>query len=176
MLREMFAARLNQRPVTYLLFFIIVCSCFHSWYHYLSFTKLSFTLFFFPEQVLLLCLPLTTLASLSFAKIQYWHLRLPTVCVCARMCVCLNCSEDIQFECFSSNALSGWGTVVFLSMGLMDWRIQHPCPYSLAHTCKHRHKLDSDFVALVRWQKGYFLSIIVYISNTKKNWTIVLSC
>lgn len=91
---------------------------------------------------LLLGLPLNAQRNISVAQIPYWHLCLPAVSVCVFACVCLNCSEDIQFECFSFNALSGWGTVVFLSMGLMDWNIQHPSPQSHTHTCKHWTKVD----------------------------------
>lgn len=95
-------ARFNRRPVKCLLSFIIVCSCFHSdkaslpsigyeclkawcsvwWFN--SKTLWNEVLWFF---FLLLCLPRSTLANVSFAKIQYWHLRLPAVCLCAYVCV-----------------------------------------------------------------------------------------
>lgn len=63
---------------------------------------------FVLEQVVLLSLPLTTLSSFFFVcffqnSVLTSSLPAVYVCVCVYMCVC---SEDIQFECFSSNALS----------------------------------------------------------------------
>lgn len=45
-------------------------------------------------------------------------LRAVRVCVCAYMWFW---SEDIQFKCFSSNALSGWGTLVFFFVFFCRW-------------------------------------------------------
>lgn len=96
-----------------------------------------------------LSLPLTALSSVSFAKIQYLHLpHLLWVCVC----VCLLWGRPVWVFLLQCSFRLTDGS--FLSMGLMDWHIQHPSPHSLAHTCKHGNKLG--FVALSRLKKGYF--------------------
>lgn len=68
-----------------------------------------------------LSLPLTALSSVSFAKIQYF----PACCEFVYVCVC---SEDVQFECFSSSALSGWRTAVFCRWGLWIGIFSIPAP------------------------------------------------
>lgn len=63
----------------------------------------------------------------------------------ASVCLCV-CSQDIQVECFSSNAFSSWRTVDFRRWGLWIGIFRPPTPtHTLAHTRKHRKKQQSAF-------------------------------
>lgn len=81
-------------------------------------------LWFFRERSCLpLSLPLTTLSSVSLPKFSIYVF--PAYCEFVYVCIC---SEDVQFECFSSSALSGWRTAVFCRWGLWIGIFSIPAP------------------------------------------------
>lgn len=124
--------------------FAILCYCFH-------------------QKSLLFFLWRKHFCAVTLSRSFSFHLQKKTVLtsslppVYASVCLCV-CSQDIQVECFSSNAFSSWRTVDFRRWGLWIGIFRLPAPTrSPTHVNTERNNnLHSNFVAVDSQQTAHF--------------------
>lgn len=124
--------------------FAILCYCFH---------QKKFAVF--PvEEAFLRC---HTVQEFFFPPPKKTVLTSSLPPVYASVCLCV-CSQDIQVECFSSNAFSSWRTVDFRRWGLWIGIFRLPAPTrSPTHVNTERNNnLHSNFVAVDSQQTAHF--------------------